>query len=393
MADHVTEEAGTGFVHTAPGHGEDDFGVFLMHKETFEAAGTPEVPHTVREDGVYYDHVPLFAGKTVIKPDGKEGDANGAVIRELIERGKLLAKGKLRHQYPHSWRSKAPVIFRNTRQWFVSMAWDKADGAGGKPLRQVALDEIDRVRFYPPRARNRIRSMVENRPDWVLSRQRAWGVPITLFVHKQTRELLRDPEVNARIETAIAENGADVWFDTDPQKFLGNAYRADDYEQVVDILDVWFDSGATHAFTLEGRQDLKWPADLYLEGSDQHRGWFQSSLLESCVTRGRAPYDAILSCGFVLDKTGAKCRSPSAMSSRRKTSPIKTAPISFGSGSPVPISPKTCALARKSSKAWRMPTVSCATRCAFFWARWKGFPKPSGSALKTWRPAPKRGRT
>ena len=289
-ADFVTDDTGTGFVHIAPGHGQDDFELGLKN--------SIEVPHTVGEDGIYYDHVPLFAGKCVYKPNGKDGDANGAVIKELIERGALLAKGKLRHQYPHSWRSKAPVIFRNTRQWFVSMEKEN--------LRETALKEIDRVEFFPPQARNRIRSMVEHRPDWVLSRQRAWGVPLCLFVHKETRELLRDGAVNKRIADAVADKGADVWFDSDPQEFLGNDYKADDYEQIIDILDVWFDSGSTHAFVLEQRDDLKWPADVYLEGSDQHRGWFQASLLESCATRGRAPFDAIVSCGFVMDKNGRK---------------------------------------------------------------------------------------
>ena len=288
--DFVTDETGTGFVHIAPGHGQDDYLLGLKHGV--------EVPFTVDEAGVYYDDVPLFAGKRVLKPNGKEGDANNAVIDALKEAGKLLTRGKIEHSYPHSWRSKAPLIFRNTPQWFVSM--EKND------LRKTALAEIDRVRFVPETGRNRIRSMVEGRPDWVLSRQRAWGVPLTVFVHKETGELLRDEAVNARIVNAVAEKGADVWFEEDMQVWLGNDYNAADYEKVDDILDVWFDSGCTHAFVLEAREDHTSPADLYLEGSDQHRGWFQSSLLESCGTRGRAPYKQVVTHGFLLDEKGLK---------------------------------------------------------------------------------------
>lgn len=296
--DHVTEEAGTGFVHTAPGHGQDDYFIWV------ENFGAKEIPDTVNEEGVYYDHVPLFAGKFVLTRQGKEGNANAAVIEELEKAGALLAKGKVTHSYPHSWRSKAPLIFRNTPQWFVSME-APIDAAGGKPFRQVALEEIEKVRWVPARNRNRIYSMVETRPDWVLSRQRAWGVPLTLFVRKDDGSLLRDPEVNARIVEAVAKEGADAWFERPASEFLGNKYKADDYEKVTDILDVWFDSGSTHAFVLEGR-GMPSPADLYLEGSDQHRGWFQSSLLESCGTRGRAPYKQVLTHGFTMDEKGRK---------------------------------------------------------------------------------------
>ncbi|MFN3628008.1 MAG: isoleucine--tRNA ligase, partial [Parvibaculum sp.] len=257
--DHVTEEAGTGFVHTAPGHGQDDYFIWV---ENFGAKG---IPDTVNEEGVYYDHVPLFAGKFVLTRQGKEGNANAAVIEELEKAGALLAKGKLTHSYPHSWRSKAPLIFRNTPQWFVSME-AKIETAGGKPFRQVALEEIEKVRWVPARNRNRIYSMVETRPDWVLSRQRAWGVPLTIFVNKNDGSLLRDPEVNARIVDAVAKEGADAWFERPASEFLGNTYKAEDYEKVTDILDVWFDSGSTHAFVLEAR-GLPSPADLYLEGS------------------------------------------------------------------------------------------------------------------------------
>ena len=288
--DFVTDETGTGLVHIAPGHGQDDFELGMQHNI--------EVPFTVDEGGVYYDHVPVFAGKRVLNEKGKEGDANGAVIGALVEADRLLAKGKLRHQYPHSWRSKAPLIFRNTPQWFISMSHTG--------LRDKALQAIDEVAWYPKAGRNRIHSMIENRPDWVVSRQRAWGVPLTIFVDKNTGEPLRDEAVNARIVAAVKDKGADAWFDTDPQSFLGDAYQAADYEQVTDILDVWFDSGVTHAFVLEARDDLQWPADVYFEGSDQHRGWFQSSLLEACATRGTAPYKNVITHGFTMDEKGKK---------------------------------------------------------------------------------------
>ncbi|ERL46380.1 phosphoadenosine phosphosulfate reductase protein [Candidatus Micropelagos thuwalensis] len=288
--DFVTAETGTGLVHIAPGHGQDDFELGLKHQI--------EVPFTVDEAGVYFDHVPIFAGKKVLDENGKNGDANGAVITALIEANALFAKGKLRHQYPHSWRSKAPLIFRNTPQWFVSMEHDN--------LRDKALKAIDEVNWFPKAGRNRIYAMIENRPDWVLSRQRAWGVPLTVFIHQQSGEILRDEAVNQRIVEAVKAQGADAWFNTDPQVFLGDTYQAEDYEQVTDILDVWFDSGTTHAFVLEERNDLHWPADVYLEGSDQHRGWFHSSLLESCATRGVAPYKNVVTHGFTMDEKGRK---------------------------------------------------------------------------------------
>ncbi|PKQ07761.1 MAG: isoleucine--tRNA ligase [Alphaproteobacteria bacterium HGW-Alphaproteobacteria-11] len=296
--EHVTEEAGTGFVHTAPGHGQDDYMIWV------ENFGSKDIPETVNEEGAYYDHVPLFAGKFVLTRQGKEGNANAAVIEELEKAGALLAHGKVTHSYPHSWRSRAPLIFRNTPQWFVAMD-AKIEAAGGKPFRQVALEEIEKVRWVPARNRNRIYAMVEGRPDWVLSRQRAWGVPLTLFVNKSDGSLLRDPKVNARIVEAVAKEGADAWFEHPASDFLGSEYNADDYERVTDILDVWFDSGSTHAFVLEAR-GMPSPADLYLEGSDQHRGWFQSSLLESCATRGRAPYKQVLTHGMTLTDKGLK---------------------------------------------------------------------------------------
>jgi isoleucyl-tRNA synthetase len=298
--DHVTDEAGTGFVHTAPGHGADDYEVWRAH-------GHHEIPETVDPDGAYYDHVPLFGGLKVLETEGKNagrfGAANKVVTEKLIEAGKLLARGRLEHSYPHSWRSKAPVIFRNTPQWFVRM-----DGQiqGGSTLRERALDSIEATTFYPEAGRARIRSMVEGRPDWLISRQRAWGTPLAMFIDKETGQPLHDAEVDARIVEAIEKEGADAWFVRPDADFLGNAYDPARYEKVEDILDVWFDSGSTHAFTLEGREDSHWPADLYLEGSDQHRGWFQSSLLESCGTRGRAPFKAVLTHGFTLDEQGEK---------------------------------------------------------------------------------------
>ncbi len=288
--DFVTMDAGTGFVHIAPGHGEDDWNLGRAHGL--------EVPQTVGGDGVMLAHVPLFAGTCVYDQNGKEGTTNGAVISAMAKAGALLHKGRLRHSYPHSWRSKAPLIFRNTPQWFISM---EANG-----LREKALKAIDETRFVPPPGQNRLRSMIEQRPDWCVSRQRLWGTPLPLFVEKKTGQPLKDQRVIDRIADAFETEGGDAWFSSPPQRWLGNDHRAEDYDQIMDVVEVWFDSGSTHAFVLEQRPELKWPADLYLEGSDQHRGWFHSSLLESCGTRGRAPYDAVLTHGFTLDQNGEK---------------------------------------------------------------------------------------
>src|SRR6267143_1598589 len=289
-AGFVEADQGTGLVHIAPGHGADDF-------ELGQANGLP-VPDTVSGDGLYLPNVPLFAGRAIYRPDGKPGDANEAVIAAIDAAGGLLARGTLVHSYPHSWRSKAPLIFRNTPQWFISM-----DANG---LRQKALAAIADTRWVPPQGRNRIEAMVESKPEWCVSRQRAWGVPIAVFTHRETGEPLRDPVVVERVAAAVERAGADVWFTADPAEFLGNSYDPVEWEKVTDIVEVWFDSGSTHAFVLEQRPELRWPADLYLEGSDQHRGWFQSSLIEACGTRGRAPYEAVLTHGFMLDEDGRK---------------------------------------------------------------------------------------
>jgi len=289
-ADFVTLEQGTGFVHIAPGHGADDYILGITNNI--------EVPETVDQDGYYFDHVPLFKGKKIFNDDGSDADANVAVIIELKNHNALAGKGSLRHSYPHSWRSKAPVIFRNTPQWFISM--EKND------LRKKALKAIDDVSWFPKQGKKRIFSMIEERPDWVVSRQRAWGVPLSIFYNKKTGEPLVDSNLNKRIVDLYKKEGADAWFKYSKENLLGKDYDADDYIKVDDILDVWFDSGCTHAFVLEGQKDQIWPASIYLEGTDQHRGWFHSSLLESCGTRGVAPYESVLTHGFVLHEDGAK---------------------------------------------------------------------------------------
>ncbi|MEC9078128.1 MAG: isoleucine--tRNA ligase [Pseudomonadota bacterium] len=301
--DHVTDDVGTGFVHTAPGHGRDDFEIWVANTPLLDARSIDRhIPYTVDARGAYTREAPGFEGELVIKENGKKGSANSLVIGALAKKGAMLARSRLKHQYPHSWRSKTPVIFRNTPQWFISMG----DEHGEKSLRSKALDAISETNFFPPQGRNRLRGMIETRPDWVISRQRAWGVPICVFVHKETGDILCDLDVNARIVKIFEKEGADSWFASDPSRFLSDGYTADDYDQVTDILDVWFDSGSTHSFVLEQREDLISPADLYLEGSDQHRGWFHSSLLESCGTRDRAPYKAVLTHGFVLAEEGVK---------------------------------------------------------------------------------------
>src|SRR5579883_694868 len=325
--EHVTAETGTGFVHTAPGHGADDFEIWTANTRYLQSLGIDaSVPETVGPDGFYYKHVPLFGGpnpKRVIDEKGRFGKlddmayANAAVIAALKEAGALAAMNpRYKHDYPHSWRSKSPVIFRNTPQWFIAIDKPIAiKGVKGKrSIRELALKAIAETRFVPPQGRNRIGSMIEARPDYVISRQRVWGVPIAIFVHKETGEIIPNAKfansqdyIKRTVDIFTAE-GVDPWWDDNArERFLaGIVDDPAEWEQVRDTLDVWFDSASTHVFVLRKRKDLKWPADVYLEGSDQHRGWFHSSLLESCGTAGRAPYDALVTHGFVNDEHGRK---------------------------------------------------------------------------------------
>lgn len=308
--DHVTDDTGTGFVHTAPGHGVDDFEIWMANKKLIDDMNIDHsIPYTVSEDGVFTEEAPGFRDIFVIGKNGEKGNANKEIISKLIEAKSIISTQRFKHQYPHSWRSKKPVIFRNTPQWFISMQDSKRGG-----LRELALNAINDTEFYPKSGKNRLQSMIENRPDWVLSRQRSWGVPISIFVNKKSGEYIPNKQFKNsqklidRITNIFESEGANSWFEHEAKKrfLIDLVDNIDDWIKVDDILDVWFESGTTHAFVLEDRPELSWPADLYLEGSDQHRGWFHSSLLESSITRGRAPYKAVLTHGFTMDKDGKK---------------------------------------------------------------------------------------
>ncbi|MEG8098794.1 isoleucine--tRNA ligase [Candidatus Liberibacter brunswickensis] len=302
-AEYVANNCGTGFVHVAPGHGIEDFSAWNAAKKILQDCSIDtRVPCTVNEKGFYTKEAPGFTKVRVLDDLGEKGDANEAIISSLINANMLLNRSIIRHAYPHSWRSKKPIIFITTSQWFIHMDKTLEDG---NTLRSRALAEIEKIRFYPSSGKKRLQSMIEQRPDWLLSRQRSWGVPICLFYNKKG-EILIDKAVNERIIKTFQNKGSDAWFDKNMRDFFLGKRANEPWIQSKDILDVWFDSACTHTMVIEKKPTLSWPADVYLEGSDQHRGWFQHSLLESCATRGSTPFTSLITHGFAVDENGEK---------------------------------------------------------------------------------------
>ena len=380
----MTDTEGTGFVHCAPSHGLEEY---ELYRDLGMLADV--ITYNVNPDGRFRDDLPFFGGKAILKPNGKEGNANAAIIDKLVEVGGLLARGKIKHSYPHSWRSKAPVIYRNTPQWFAAIDKPVGDGLDmhGTTIRERALTEIDNVNWTPKSGRNRLHSMMEARPDWVLSRQRAWGVPLTCFTKKgvlPTDEdfLLRNAEVNARVVEAFEAEGADCWYeDGAKERFLGGIVNPDDYDQVMDILDVWFDSGSTHAFTLRDREDGTEDgiADVYMEGTDQHRGWFHSSLAAICWHHGPCALP--------------QCRDPWVHAGRQRHEDVEVyrqhhragkdrstiwRGYSAALGWRRPITPQISGSGMRSSRVWRTAIAGCATRCVICWGRSMISPRLTG---------------